>query len=92
MKLVSRRPDAEGNEVVIVPASSNLNDFDPYFYGTGATGAKTAKKQREAAGGTTVKKSTIPKATSQSDFDNKWNKLKPGEKLIAPTGKIYTKG
>ena len=91
MKLVSRRPDAEGNEVVIVPASSNLNDFDPFFYGTGATGAKTAKKQREAAGGTPAK-TTITKATSQSDFDNKWNKLKPGEKLIAPTGKIYTKG
>jgi uncharacterized protein (DUF4415 family) len=91
MKLVSRRPDAEGNEVVIVPASSNLNDFDPFFYGTGATGAKTAKKQREAAGGTPAK-TNITKATSQSDFDNKWNKLKPGEKLIAPTGKIYTKG
>jgi hypothetical protein len=50
MKLVSRKLDPAGNEVVIVPASANLNDFDSFFYGTGATAAKTAKKQREASG------------------------------------------
>jgi len=89
MKLVKRNPDEDGNQEVIVPASSNLNDFDQFFFGTGANAVKTAEVQKAEV---KKKKTNIPKATSQSDFDNKWNKLKPGEKLIAPTGKIYTKG
>jgi hypothetical protein len=34
----------------------------------------------------------LEKATTQSDFDSKWAKLKAGQKLIAPDGKTYTKG
>ena len=82
MKLVSRRPDAAGNEVVIVPASSSLNDFDTYFYGTGATAAKTAKKQREASGVTPTKKSTkstIPSATRAEWIKNGWNNAQINE-------------
>lgn len=79
MKLVSRRPDAAGNEVVIVPASANLNDFDPYFYGTGATAAKTAKKQREASTVKPTKKSTIPSASRAEWIKNGWNNAQINE-------------
>jgi hypothetical protein len=34
----------------------------------------------------------LEKATTQSDFDSKWAKLKAGQRLIAPDGKTYTKG
>ena len=34
----------------------------------------------------------LEKATTHSDFDSKWAKLKAGQKLIAPDGKTYTKG
>lgn len=34
----------------------------------------------------------LEKATTQSDFDSKWAKLRAGQKLIAPDGKTYTKG
>jgi hypothetical protein len=37
-------------------------------------------------------KTNVPKATSQSDFNNRWSKLKKGQKLIGPDGKTYTKG
>ena len=32
------------------------------------------------------------RTTSQEDFDSRWRKLKPGQKLIGPDGETYTKG
>ena len=40
---------------------------------------------------TSKKQSDLPKATSQEDFNSKWSKLKPGEKLVGPDGNTYTK-
>ena len=33
----------------------------------------------------------LPKATSQKDFDTQWKDLQPGESLVGPDGKTYTK-
>ncbi len=38
-----------------------------------------------------AKISAPTQANTQSDFDSKWSALKPGETIVAPNGKTYTK-
>jgi hypothetical protein len=74
---------------------TELEDLAGFFYGqTEGKGTKEAlvqfRKERDIY---TSKNPPKKKATiSQADFNAKWSKLKKGEKLTGPDGKVYTKG
>jgi hypothetical protein len=88
-------------ELVSLEPIEELEDLAPFFYGqSGAKGSEESlvqfRKERNiyrAKNPNDNKKTPKTKATiSQADFNAKWSKLKKGEKLTGPDGKVYTKG
>jgi hypothetical protein len=78
--------DAQNPKKVFGPITSIDNAGDFFGETTNSTWAKKLSKARVAA-----KTPAQPAKITQDEFNVKWAKLKPGQKLVGPDGKTYTK-
>jgi hypothetical protein len=78
--------DAQNPKKVFGPITSIDNAGDFFGETTNSTWAKKLSKARVAA-----KTPAQPAKITQDEFNAKWAKLKPGQKLVGPDGKTYTK-
>lgn len=86
--------DKEGN---LIHTAYKPKDLAQFVYNGSASEAsidwEDARKQvKEGSTREQDKEKSIEKAVNQVDFNKKWATLKPGQQLVGPDGKTYTKG